>query len=131
MYGKNMSKKTIFDYLNNICVDKVPITEDDKGYSPFMINRFVSMSNIFIPIVNEINKYQIPKEIHFNYMASVLPKRKQFFKYMKKKKEDKNFDNNILCLCRYNEIGRKEAENYLNVLSKEQIEEIADMYKTH
>jgi len=126
-----MSKKTIFDYLNNICVDKVPITEDDTGYSPYMINRFVSMSNIFIPMVNEINKYQLPKEIHFQYMSSVLPKRKQFFKYMKKKKEDKNFDKNIECLCKYYEIGRKEAENYLNVLSNEQIKEIVEMYKTH
>jgi len=125
-----MSKKTISDYLNNICVDKVPITEEDKSYSPYMINRFISMSNIYIPIVNEINRFQVPNVIHFQYMASVLPKRKQFFKYMKKKKEDNNFESNIECLSKYYEIGRKEAENYLNIMSKEQMKEISDLYKT-
>ena len=50
---------------------------------------------------------------------------------MKKKKEGKTFDNDMDCLCKYYEIGRKEAEQYLNVLSKEQVKEITELYKTH
>ena len=125
-----MAKKTLFDYLNNICVDKLSITNDDTDYTPYMINRFVSMSHLYVPMVNEINKYQLPSTVHNEYMCSVLPKRKQYFKYLKKPKEDKNYTKNIECLCRYYEIGKKEAELYLDMLSKEQIKEITDLYET-
>ena len=125
-----MSKKSIFDHLNNICIDKIPITENDKGYQPYMINRFVSMTNMYVPMVNEINKFQLPIETHFQYMASILPKRKQFFKYIKKSKETSTYGNDLKCLSKYFEIGTKEAEQYMNFLDKDKIKAITELYRT-
>lgn len=125
-----MSKKTIFNYLDNICMDKVGLDMNDTGYSPYMINRFVSMSNMLVPMVNEINKYQIPNDVHFEYLACALPKRKQFFKYIKKSKEHKNVETLIERLSMYYEIGHKEARQYLDILTTEQSQTIYDLYET-
>lgn len=125
-----MSKPSLFDYLTNICVDKVGITEDDKGYQPYMINRFISMTNIYLPMVNDINMYQVPITAHYEYYASKLPKRKLYAKYIKKTKTDKKSEDVIERLCKYYEIGLKEAKLYLTILSDEQINDIYDLYET-
>ena len=54
---------TIFDWVNQILVHKKhwnDFTEDEqKKFSPFIINRFLSMDKEFIAIVNFFQKYAI------------------------------------------------------------------------
>ncbi|MFW6272629.1 MAG: DNA polymerase clamp loader subunit A [bacterium] len=120
----------LFDYLNALTLKDKEVNfdnpEDRNEYKPYIINRFVSMSEVFIPVVNEINRYEIPKEAHYTYLDSIIPKRKQYFKYIKASKdltlEEKKY------VAMYFEVGLKDAERYIKILSKDQIDEIINVY---
>lgn len=126
-----IKKFELFDYLKALTEKPEELDFENeeirKGYQPFMINRFISMSEIFVQIVNEINKYDIPKNVHFNYFFSVLPKRRQFFNYIKKKKDLSETDK--LIIANYFEVGMKEAEKYIQMLDEKQIEEILEIHR--
>jgi len=124
-----MMFKTLFDCLNNISTDKIQIEDDETVYNPYMINRYISMCNAYIPIVNEINKYNLPKSIHNDFYCYAIPKRKQYFNYIKKDKADKNYEETLVRICRYFEVGIKEATEYYNMLPKHEIEDIYQLYE--
>ena len=121
----------IFDFLKALTEKNVDVDFDNdeirKSYQPFLINRFVSMCEVFVPFVNEINKYDLPKEAHFKFLDSVIPKRKYFFNYIKKKKDISEKEKTILA--NHFKIGKKETEEYINILSEEEIKSIIDIYK--
>lgn len=121
----------LFDYLKAMTERNEELDFDNpeirSGYQPYMINRFVSMSEVFIPIVNEINGVQVPKDVHFKYMFSILPKRKQFFSYIKAKKDLSIQEKKILA--NYFNIGMKEADEYIRLLDESQIKEILEIYR--
>ena len=87
---------TIFDWINQILVTKThwdDFTEDEqKKFSPFIINRWLSMDSEFIEIVNVFQKYSIgtlePREV-YKWYCDMLPKGKRFNKYIKGKKDKK------------------------------------------
>lgn len=126
-----MKKMSLFDHLDAITLSKIDFDlnndEQSKSYNNYMINRFVSMSDMFIPIVNEINKYDIPKDVHYNYYKSIIPKRKQYFKYTKQKIEINEKTKELLC--EYYQCASKELEYHLQILTPEQIKTITDLYK--
>lgn len=122
----------LFEHLDGLTIHKKEFDpnndEQKKSYEPFMINRFVSMIDVYIPIINEINKYpNVPKETHYRFLQKTLPKRKQFFKYIKKKK-DVTIEEKKKVM-EYYECSMREAEMYVNQLSDEQIKNILDVYK--
>jgi hypothetical protein len=121
----------ITEYLNALTKDKTELSFNDDevahDYNNFIINRFISMIDIFIPVVNEINQYDLPKETHFRYYQSILPKRKLFFKYIKKKKDLTDTDKRYIAT--YFEVGLKEAEDYIRLMDEEQVQQILNKYK--
>lgn len=122
----------LFDHLNNLTVNKIefdPMNDEmTKSYTPYMINRFISMSELYLPIVNEINKCQnIPKESHYRYFNTILPKRRQYFKYIKKKTEIDDKDRDLLC--KYYKVGPRQVDEYIDILTEEQIQIIVNKYK--
>ena len=122
----------LFDYLKALTERNEFVDFDNeevrKGYQPFMISRFISMAEVFTQVVNEINRFSdIPKEAHFRYFFSVLPKRRQFFKYIKKPK-DLSQDEKLV-IANYFEVGLTDAERYINMLSEEEINQILEIYK--
>jgi len=60
-------------------------------------------------------------------MFSILPKRKQFFKYIKGKKDLSLQEKKILA--KYFDIGLREAEEYIRLLEVDQIKEILEIYR--
>jgi len=90
-----LKAKTLFDHLSGITDKKVKwdsLSElDRKSFSPYMINRFLSMNMDFIELINEFQKYTIggldSREVYKLY-SDVLPKQKQYNKYIKSKKSD-------------------------------------------
>ena len=84
---------TIIDWMNQLLVHKKKwndFTEDEqKKFSPFIINRWLSMDLEFIEIVNYFQKYSIgqlkPREV-YKWYCDILPKGKRFNKYIKGKK---------------------------------------------
>jgi len=123
----------LFDYLNNISEKKVELDfEDDevsKNYQPYMINRFISTCETYISLVNEINQYEVPKEIHHRFFLTTIPQRKQYFNYsnIKKLKDVDEEDKELIC--KYFECSKKEVEQIVDLLTDEQVKEIVSIYK--
>ena len=128
---------TIFDWVNNILVSKKhwnEFTEDEqKKFSPFIINRWLSMDNEFIEIVNYFQKYSIglleSKEI-YKWYCDVLPKGRRFNKYIKNKKQKKYDELLINTLCKYFECSKLEASEYIQLINKEDLIIILEKYGT-
>ena len=128
---------TIFDWVNQILVHKKhwdDFTEDEqKKFSPFIINRWLSMDKDFIEIVNVFQKYAIgtlePREV-YKWYCNILPKGKRFNKYIKGKK-DKKYDIELInVLVNSLECSKLEAKENLSLISKEEIEELLKQYGT-
>ncbi len=119
-------KMKLFDHLNNISVDKRILSDEElKSYSPFMINKFVASSDLFLPLVEQINHYNIPKDAHQRFMQGFIPKRKQYFKFIKGKNTD---EFTLKCIKLEYEVGNNEATQYLDMLSEEEVEFIVNKY---
>lgn len=122
----------LFDVLNAITANKTELDfrsdEVKKAYNNYMINRFISFCNMYVPIVNEVNKYpDLTKDIHYRFFKNTLPQRRQFFPYIKKKNEDRQED--LEYIQKYFECSKKEAKLYLNTLPEKVVKEIVDLYK--
>ncbi|MFW6130574.1 MAG: hypothetical protein ACOC56_05255 [Atribacterota bacterium] len=122
----------LFDYLRALTNEnkELDFNNDEirKGYNPYIINRFVSMSEVFVPVVNEINEHEVPKDVHYRFMFSILPKRKQYFKYIKKNKDLSLKEKKVIA--HYFEVGLKEAEEYIRIMQSEQIQEVLEIYRS-
>lgn len=84
-----MKKKSLFDHIRQITSvqdenywDKIS-DADKKTWSNYMVHRFLSMKMEWIELVNELQKYNLqPKELYKLY-TNILPKGKQWLKYIK------------------------------------------------
>jgi len=122
--GLTSQKKIIFDPEN---------TEHTKNYIPYIISRFISMIDIFLPYVNEMNKYlgQMRKQDHRLFFWALLPERDVHFNYLKKKK-DKNVlseQEDIAIVSRYFNFGTKDAKAAIDILTSNQIQQIKNKFK--
>ena len=80
-----------------------------------MINRFLSMKSDWLEVVNEVQKYPLsPKELYRVY-RDILPRRNQFLKYVKGKK-NMNYEEWVIDLvAKHFEISVSEAISYLEM----------------
>ena len=77
---------------------------------------------------NEIQKLKLaPRQLYLVY-SNVLPKGKQYLKYIKKKKGPIYNTQVIQKVSEYFEISQSESEDYLKLLSKKQIRELVSKY---
>ena len=90
-----IKRKSLFDHINAITSQQHPnywdeiSDEDKKSWSNYMVNRFLSMKMDWIELVNEVQKYPLkPKELYKVY-TDILPKKRQWLKYIKGDKEMK------------------------------------------
>ena len=126
---------TIIDWMNQLLVHKKhwnDFTEDEqKKFSPFIINRWLSMDKEFVEIVNYFQKYAIgtlkPREV-YKWYCDVLPKGKRFNKYIKGKKSKKYNTELINVLVNYFECSKLHIEEYLEFLSKDELHNILTLY---
>ena len=84
-----IKRKSLFDHIKHITDVQSPnywddiSDEDKKSWSNYMVNRFLSMKMDWVELVNEVQKYQLkPKELYKVY-TDILPKKKQWLKYIK------------------------------------------------
>jgi len=132
-----MSKKakTIFQHLSGIKEKKQSwesLSEmDKKSFSPFIINRWLSMNMDLLPIINELQQYTIgtlkPKDVYKLYL-DFLPKKRSFDKYIKGKKADKYNKEMLWYLSQWYGVSQSEVKQYLEILSKDQVVDILMKY---
>ena len=126
---------TIIDWMNQLLVHKKhwnDFTEiEQKKFSPFIINRWLSMDKEFIEIVNFFQKYSIgtlePREV-YKWYCDVLPKGKRFNKYIKGKKSKKCEDWLMDILVKHFECSKSEINDNIDLISKEDLKNILEKY---
>ena len=126
---------TIFDWINQILVKKTHwndfTIDEQKKFSPFIINRWLSMDKDFIEIVNVFQKYSIgtlePREV-YKWYCDILPKGKRFNKYIKGKKEKKYDKELIDIVTNHFESSKLQKIQYLELIDKEELKSILEMY---
>ena len=126
---------TIFNWINEILVSKKhwnDFTEDEqKKFSPFIINRWLSMDKDFLEIVNYFQKYSIgtlePREV-YKWYCDMLPKGKRFNKYIKGKKDKKYNTELIDIMVQHFECSKSQVKDYLDLIAKDELIQILEKY---
>ena len=126
---------TIVEWINQVLVYKTPWENFDeseqKTFSPFIINRWLSMDNDFLEIVNFFQKYSIgllqPKDT-YKWYCDVLPKGKRFNRYIKGKKQVKYNKELINLVCKHYETSKKEFIEYVELLKKTELNDLLELY---
>lgn len=127
--------KTIFQHLSGIKEKKESWASlsdmDKKSFSPFIINRWLSMNMELLPIVNILQKYTIgllsPREVYKLYL-DFLPKQKTFDKYIAGKKDSKYNKELLQYLSKWYGVSHREVIDYLQLLPKDEVIEILKKY---
>ena len=112
------------------------LTEQErKAFSVYMINRFLSMSIDYLPIVNELQTHyeNIGGREAYLYYCSVIPKKSQFYKYIKKSSEKKEDTDTIQLVAKHFQVGTSEAAEYVELYNstsdgKKALKELIAMY---
>jgi len=123
---------TPFDFLKLVHNKKTnwnELTEDQqKAWNTFIINRALSFTSDYLDIVNKIQPYTggqlTPAEI-FKYYQSMLPSNFRFQKWIKGNKTKSYNPDMIELISSYLECSRKQAEDYLKILDKSQVQNIS------
>ena len=110
--------KKLFDHLKHI-TEKQTIgywntlnNTEQKKWSNYMIHRFLSMKMEWVDIVNEIQKYNLRTKDLYRLYSDVLPKGKQWLKYVKGKK-NMNYPMWVLKkIAEYYEVSIVESQEY-------------------
>lgn len=119
---------TPFDIINSIN-NKTKLDWDDvteKSYTPFMINRGLSFNMQTVLFANEMNQFpQLDKKMQYDFYFNGIPKGKRFDKWQKKLA----VDDDVKLIMSFYDINIQRAEEYLKLLSSEQIDVIKQKMK--
>jgi hypothetical protein len=126
---------TMFDFIDGVTHKKKEWSKwsdmDQKAFSPFMMNRFLSMRMELTELINEFQTYTIgllrPQETYKLY-HELLPNNKTFAKYIKGKSEDKYEKGLVEQVSEHYQVSKSEAADYVDLMDKVQCERILSMY---
>ena len=130
-----MKTKSLFDHIkqitnvqNTLYWDSLS-DGDKKTWSNYMIHRFLSMKSEWLQVVNEIQKYwEIKTKNLYQFYTHVLPRGRTFLRYVKSKKKSKVEKWAMEHLVDYFQCSTREVEEYLELLTKEQVTSIIMKY---
>lgn len=115
----------IFDHIKNITTNKGPYL-GDEGWNNWMINRYLSMDQDYVEVVNIVQKntWQMKGEYLYNLYKDLIPKQYKFLKYIKPTKKVEYNQEEVDAVSTYFEVSKKQAKEYIDMLPKEELEEI-------
>lgn len=119
-----------FDYLNAINFDKKDLMEEpdnEKAYSPFMVNRGLSYFPDTILYANQMNGFNhLDNKLQFHFYLHGIQKRKRFSKWTKKDPQTET----LRIIMDYYKYSEERALEALELLSADEIKIIEErMYK--
>lgn len=132
--------KELFDFLAGITenqsskfFDELTDTEKKKyKTSRYMIHRFLSMNSNYLPVVNALQKYSnIPDRCHYLFLTNMLPRGRQFNKYIKGAKETKYEGWLVDLVAKHYHVSTKEAIEYIEIYyqhNKVELRELCEKY---
>lgn len=123
---------TLFDWLKEINYKKSPpdqfTTDDWKSFTPFMINRYLSLHPELIVLVNEVQMLNTTnKKVLYNAYRHLLPQQSRFAKYIKGRVAKVN-NELVEIVSRYFEIGKKESKEHIKMLTPKELSGIVGLY---
>jgi len=126
---------TIFDFIDGVTHKKKDWSKwsqsDQSKFSPFIVNRWLSMRQDLIEIINELQTYTIgvlrPSETYRLY-HEILPNNKGFAKYVKGKKEDKYSEKLINQIADHYKVSKSEAIDYADLLDQTSCTYLLSLY---
>jgi hypothetical protein len=123
---------TLFDFLKEITGKKSPWSsfneEDKKQFNPYMVHKYISMYEPYIEVANIGQSLpHTDKEKIYQFYCGIIPKSNVWLKYIKGTKNKANEDL-LKYISMYYECSFREAEEYLTLLSKEEIVNILSKY---
>jgi hypothetical protein len=130
----------LFEFLDGITVNqKVEyfdgLTDTDKKKyknSRYMLHRFLSMNVSYSQVVNELQKYPgIPDRCHYLFLTNMLPRGKQYNKYVKGSRETKYEKWLVDLITKHFHVSSVEAIQYLEIYytqNKTALRELCELY---
>ena len=126
---------TIFDFIGGVTDKKKAWDKwsesDQKKFSVYIVNRYLSMRMELTELVNELQTYTIgllrPQETYKLY-HELLPNNKAFAKYIKGKSEDKYDAALVSQIAEHYQVSKTEATDYVDLMDKTSCERILTMY---
>ena len=126
---------TIFDFIGGLTDKKKEWNKwsesDQKKFSVYIVNRWLSMRMELTELINEFQTYTIgllrPQETYKLY-HELLPNNKAFAKYIKGKSEDKYDAALVSQIAEHYQVSKLEATDYVDLMDKMQCERILTMY---
>ena len=113
------------------CLDlKKPISEEEiNSVSPYLFCRWLSGNQFTIFASNELNKYynEIPFLNQFMMIRKTFGGKIKFIPFPKTLKDEES--NEIKCLEKYFKISYNKSKEYLELIDKEELRRIVEMYK--
>lgn len=133
--ASTVKAKSIFQHLSGIKEKKdswASLSDmDKKSFSPFIINRWLSMNLDLLPLVNILQKYTIgflsARDVYKVYL-DFLPKKKTFDKYIKGNKASKYNTECLEYLSKWYGVSQREVIDYLEILPKGDVMDILMKY---
>jgi hypothetical protein len=130
----------LFDHIKHIRSIQDPdyfksLTDlDKKSFNHFMILKAISMNSALLDDVSTLFKYfdKIPSPQFYQLLIGLIPPDKKFYPWVKSKTKSHN-DELLELVARYFEISKKEAAEYVAILSSsekgnKQLKELCHSY---
>jgi len=126
---------TLFDFIDGVTSKKKAWSKwsdnDQKSFTPFIVNRFLSMRQDLVELINELQTYTIgllrPKETYQLY-HEFLPTNKTYAKYIKGKKEGKFSDKLIAQIAEYYQVSKSESIDYVELMDQTSCTNLLKLY---
>jgi hypothetical protein len=123
-----LNPKSVFEWLNELTYKKSSLDsfEDSawENFNAYMVHRFVSMYQGYVEIANLAQRFSpTDKKGIYSFYCEMLPKKKMFLKYLKTKTKQ-NTKEILTPIVKYFECSFNEANEYVNLLSKDDIKNI-------
>ena len=126
-----MEKHTLFDFIAGMMQNKTEFDfsnpEVSSAYEPYVINRWLSMCDVFLPFVADLNKRELSKDVHYNFLKNILPPRKVYLKYIKRNRELDYTQRTMLA--RHFNTNLKNVEPMISLISEEELNKIINIEK--
>jgi len=132
--------KELFDFLNGITTDQSVEFFDNlndaekKKYknSRYMLHRFLSMNVNYSQVVNAVQKYSvIPDRAHYLFLTNMLPKGKQYNKYIKGERDEKYESWLVELVAKYFNVSKVESVQYLEIYYTHNKDALIELCKKH
>jgi len=123
----------VFDFVKDINGPKKDIMINsanpelaEKDYIPWIVNKTFSYFSDTVWYANEMNKYSdLSNQMQYHYFLYSINKGKRFAEQVKKKYSD-----DVQLIASYFNYSNKRAEETLNILTPQQVQDIREKTRT-